>query len=230
MSAFDYTEVEEKDFDYDIVTDNKEVEKELNKDSKIELDKNVQYIVGYENNTFLPNNKMTRQEVATILYQIIKDIDKTKKTYNTKSFKDVDESLWSYNYINYVHELGLVNGYYDGTFKPNKNITRGEFAKIISSFFEVTSTKSNLTDIDGHWAKSFIQTCVANEIMVGYPDNTFRPENEITRAEVIVTINRLLGVSIDEKYLDTIGNKFTDLDKNHWAYYHIIHASSKVNN
>ena len=124
----------------------------------------------------------------------------------------------------------MLTGYPDGTFKPNNKITRAEFAVIVSKFFETKTTDMNFKDVKAdHWAKKYVDSLVANNMMGGYPDGTFKPEQPITRAEVVTVINKAINRTPDKGAIDANPEnekKYKDLKKNHWAYYDVIEAST----
>jgi hypothetical protein len=97
-------------------------------------------------------------------------------------------------------KLGVIKGYEEGTFKPNANITRGEFAAVIARTFNIgTGTvKASFNDIDGDWAKDAIMALASNGIINGYEDGTFRANNYITRAEIVAIISRIIELSTVE--------------------------------
>ncbi|OAS24549.1 S-layer homology domain-containing protein [Paenibacillus oryzisoli] len=110
-----------------------------------------------------------------------------------KEFKDV-ESHWAKTTIEKFVRMGVLTGYEDGSVKPDGTISRAEFATIISRVFGLTGNNTRLSDINGHWAANAIQALAANGIIDGYPDGSFRPENTITRAEIISIISKLVNL------------------------------------
>lgn len=98
---------------------------------------------------------------------------------------DIDNH-WSKDWVNKAIKLGFVAGYSDGTFKPDRSITRAEFATMINRAMKITSSeKSTFSDVsDKDWFKSQVETSIAAGFFSGYPNNTFKPNNPITRQEV----------------------------------------------
>ncbi|MDU2294104.1 MAG: S-layer homology domain-containing protein, partial [Peptococcus niger] len=163
-------------------------EGDLNKDD------HYQYLVGYPDGTFAPNRGMTRAEVATMFTRLLKDRPVKGKAYKV-ALSDVHAGDWYADTVGYAVEKGIVSGYPDGSFKPNQAITRAEFASIASRFAELTESKDlSFSDLDAsHWGYKAIRLAASNGWISGYPDNTFRPEQAITRAEVTSITNRMLN-------------------------------------
>ncbi len=191
------------------------------------------YITGYHNDEFRPDNKITRAEAATIISRALTDYDSAQE-YNS-DYSDVDNQTWYYNVIGYMQEADLIKGYKDGSFRPDDNITRAEFASIISRVKELKEkSEMSFTDIKGHWAESDILKMKNRKWVNGYSDNSFKPENPITRAEAVKMVNNVIGYVIDNEYIDTnyfSMRRFKDLNKSHWAFYEIMTATNiKANN
>lgn len=146
-------------------------------------------IQGYQNRTFRPTNAISREEVATILTHTLK--------YDIKSnaaFVDVAPTRWSFPFVSTISIYGMMKGYPDQTFRPDKPITRAELATALARSFSVTPTTqaSELRDIRNHWAYADIVKLQQAGILSGYPDQTFRPNQTVTRAEAAVMMNRIL--------------------------------------
>ena len=147
------------------------------------------YVGGYDDNTFRPNNDITRAEFVTI---INKYFGFTKA--EGENFTDVNEDAWYYKDVCIGVREGYINGYQDGTFRPNEPITREEAASIVRTITGlVENGSSKFTDDNeiGSWAKKAVYALSDNKIMSGYEDNTFRPKNKITRAEAVATLSRV---------------------------------------
>lgn len=147
-------------------------------------------IGGYPDGTFKPNKTVTRAEFAKMICLAMKwSLDEPSEA----SFKDVPKSNWTYRYAETAKANGAISGYSDGTFKPAKNITRAEMAKIVAETLNLPTAHSTLNDADSvWWAKAYIGACVNSGIISGYPDNTFKPNKEATRAEAAKIINGVL--------------------------------------
>lgn len=147
------------------------------------------YVGGYDDSTFRPNNDITRAEFVTI---INKYFGFTKA--EGENFTDVNEDAWYYKDVCIGVREGYINGYQDGTFRPNEPITREEAASIVRTITGlVENGSSKFTDDNeiGSWAKKAVYALADNKIMSGYEDNTFRPKNKITRAEAVATLSRV---------------------------------------
>ena len=113
----------------------------------------------------------------------------------TISFTDIKSSHWAYDSVINLAEKFILNGYLDGTFKPESNITRAEFAKIIvSSTGSVDPyALSTFKDVNNNdWYYSYVSTAYSMGYITGYPDGSFRPNDNITRADICTIVNRVL--------------------------------------
>lgn len=199
--------------------------------SSVELtkEKGKPYITGYDNGTIRPDSAITREEVVTALYRLV--ANKTQ-TEGGAGFSDVSPDSYSYEAINFMLENKVISGYEDGTFRGQNQITRGEFAKIIATL--VPSDKNSsltcpCTDIGQSWAKKYIEKMYSAGWIQGYPDGTFRPDSNITRAEFMVIVNRVLQreAKLDEAMAHQ--NYFTDISPEHWAFADVIEAAVSKN-
>ena len=112
------------------------------------------------------------------------------------TFTDLPSGHWAYNSVNVLAANFILNGYLDGTFKPEENITRAEFAKIIVSATDTldTSSESSFTDVStDDWYYYYVSSAYKNGFIKGYPDGTFRPNDYITRADICTIVSRSLG-------------------------------------
>lgn len=154
------------------------------------------YIVGYSDGTVRPEQNITRAEVTTVFFRMITDELRAENWTQGNDFSDVKAGSWYNNAISVMEEMGVVNGYSDGTFKPNNSITRAEMAKIAAVFAELTGdpvvSDILFNDIDGHWAEEYIETAASIGWIQGYSDGSFRPNQNITRAEFMAMVNRML--------------------------------------
>jgi hypothetical protein len=137
-------------------------------------------ISGYANSTFRPSATITRAEFAKM---ICLTMGWELANPATPSFTDVAKDSWAYRYIETAKANGVIGGYQDGTFRPTRQITRAEIANIVVGTLNLTTGDSTLTDIDSHWAKDLINSCVKAGIVSGYQDGSFKPNNTATRAE-----------------------------------------------
>ncbi|MYL49335.1 hypothetical protein GLV98_07550 [Halobacillus litoralis] len=146
-------------------------------------------LTGYKDGTFQPDVNITRAEAATVISREL-ELEKIGS-----DFTDVSEDHWASGYIGAAAKANILSGYKDGTFHPNENLSRAEMATIVSRAYQLQGQTDIFSDTKGHWADSYIQTLAANNITVGYPDGTFKPEQEITRAEFASFVARVLEES-----------------------------------
>lgn len=199
------------------------------KDPKDKLikDEHSAYIVGYPNGQFRPNNTITRAEAAAMLARL----SKNQTVRRTMNFSDVRYGDWFYNAVNIGVSEGFIKGYFDGKFRPNEPITRAEFAAAISTYADNAESEHKFKDVKG-WSAGYVDTAYANGWMKGYDRNTFRPNNYLTRAEAVATINRMLNRRPDKKFIDkelltyTTRNKFfSDVNGRDWFFYDVYEAT-----
>lgn len=179
------------------------------------------YMQGYQDKTFKPENNITRAEMAVILANLDK-FAKVDKEYTT--FKDVPTKHWAAWAIAYVTSKGYFKGYEDNTFRPGNYITRAELSVVLCKYLELNANNSALTDlidINGHWAKGYINMLSSKGYIKGYSDKTFKPNNNVRRSECTALINRALGLEGPEDS----ESRFVDVDKSHWAYKDILIAT-----
>lgn len=187
------------------------------------------YIVGYADNTVRPNNSITRAEVATIFFRLLNDDVRQENLSRSNSFTDVNHGDWYNTAISTMAALGILDGYSDGTFRPNEPITRAEFAAIAARFDEnTTSGSASFSDLTGHWAASEISKAYKNGWVTGYSDGTFRPDQAITRAEAVTLINRVLERELPDgaALLDDMNVWIDNLDSGKWYYLDIQEATN----
>lgn len=179
------------------------------------------YIQGRREDTFAPDAYITRAEAAGLIARIISD---QRDAQNQSSFNDIKPTEWFYNSVVSLAEKGIINGYQNGEFRPQNNITRAELSAILSKFIYDKSYGNNTvySDIDENdWFYIPVLKMINNGYITGYDDNTIRPDQPITRAETITIINRMLNLA----YSAEKDNPFTDVDMSHWAYKEILAAA-----
>ena len=187
------------------------------------------YVIGYPDGTVHPNGQITRAEVATIFFRLLRDEVRDGAFTTSNTYSDVAYGKWYNNPISTMSALGIITGYPDGTFKPDKPITRAEFAAIAARFDETQSGKSaTFSDVIGHWAAKEIGIAYYNDWIKGYPDGTFKPDQNITRAEAMTLINRVLERKPESPAdLLTNMNKWTDnMDTSKWYYLDVQEATN----
>ena len=191
-------------------------------DSKLNLVDHLAYMKGYPDLTFGPDRNMTRAEVTMMFARLLKDRPEANKVY-AMPYSDVTKADWYAYAVSYMTENKLIMGYPDGTFRPNNPISRAEFAAIASRFDQLKPGLSlPFNDVKaGHWAYDVIASAADKGWVNGYPDGSFKPENKITRAEVVSTTNRMLNRYADLAFAKAHKNELApmrDMDESHWAY------------
>jgi len=155
------------------------------------------YLIGKGDGLIHPQGNITRAEVATIFFRLITDEYRAEVWSQTNLFPDVVLQNWFNNAVSTTTNANIFLGFPDGTFAPNKTITRAELATAIGRFMEVSvntrSTESGFSDVSDHWARTYIDAATNHGWVHGYPDGTFRPDQPITRAETSAIINRIFG-------------------------------------
>ena len=183
------------------------------------------YIYGYEDSTFRPEGNMTRAEAAAMIARL-QGLDLSNKA--RPDFMDV-RSGWYNAAINAVVNAGYMKGYPDGTFRPDGKITRAEFAQMIKAIDKANSATAPFADVKGHWAEAAINQAYANDRIAGYPDGTFRPNDQITRAEAVTIFNKLYDRHVEEPGIADVKSRlveFNDINRGHWAYFQVVEASN----
>ena len=167
-----------------------------------------------------PQGKITRAEVATIFFRMLTDESRNEYWSQSNDFTDVAADAWYNNAISTMANAGILDGYEDGSFHPNGYITRAEFATIAVRFFDLSYQGEDLfPDIDGHWAQDYINQAADAGIIEGYPDGTFGPQKQITRAEAVTLVNRTLDRHPDpDHFLEDMLVWPDNLDTEAWYY------------
>lgn len=184
------------------------------------------YVYGYPDGSFKAENGITRAETAAIFARALTDY--VEGTAYTGSYSDVADD-WYTNYVNFLSTRGVITGYEDGTFRPDNNITRREFTAMITRLGEVLEANgTGFPDVaDTDWAADNIYTAATKGLVNGYEDGTFRPDNNITRAEAVKIVNAYLGRGTDAAGLANADyTTFPDVTTSHWAYFEIIEAAN----
>ena len=189
----------------------------------------IGYINGYPDGSVKPEGDITREEITSILYRITNHAYEKPFVATGDAFPDVEAGRWSAHDIEYMADKEIIYGYPDGEFKPSRNLTRAEFAALIFRFtgIEKADTKNPFSDFDNaHWAYDEILALTNSGLIEGYPDKTYKPENNITRAEVMTVINKLLGRKPLESYVKTLEfNPYNDLYEDEWYYVTVLEAT-----
>nr|WP_186438555.1 S-layer homology domain-containing protein [Cohnella terricola] len=149
---------------------------------------------------------------ADLVKTIESKVAEAKEVNATMDFADT-QGHWAEKTIDIFVQLNLINGYKDGTFRPNNPITRAEFAAFLNRAFNIqggSHTSVVLKDIGDSWAKDEIENLVAAGVINGYTDGTFKPNQTITREEMVVMLSRIVNLNNLEK--DTTKGNFNDLN------------------
>lgn len=191
-------------------------------------DDHVNYIMGYPDGTVRPDQSITRAEVATIFYRLLTEEARAQIWSSDNIYPDVKSEDWFYIAICTLTKGGILKGYPDGSFRPDRPITRAELATIITRFdsqFGVLKVTENFEDVSGHWSEYYVEFSATRGYVLGYPDGTFRPDQPITRAETVTMVNRCLDRAVDEEGLCEGYTVWPDNPKGDWYYYDMIEAT-----
>lgn len=186
------------------------------------------YLLGYEDGTVRPNGNISRAEVATVLFRLLKDDVRTQNLTKDNAYSDVPDTAWYSTAVSTLSKMGVISGYPDGTFRPNAPITRAEFAAMIARFDETAkSADTPFTDISGHWAENAIGKAYGNGWVEGSSKTVFCPESNLTRAETATLLNRVLH-RLPEKESDLLANQIAwpDNPETFWGYLTIQEATN----
>lgn len=185
------------------------------------------YLAGYPGGTFGPDQNMTRAEAAQMFYNLLLE----KDVEITVEFEDVPADAWYAKPVNTLASLGILSGVGDGQFDPDRSITRAEFTVIAMKFANTSGGGVNIfSDVnEDDWFYSAVVDSTQYGWINGYPDGTFRPEATISRAEVTVIVNHMLGRAADRPYViahEEELNTFGDVNRGHWGYFHVAEATN----
>ena len=206
----------------------KECLKPLNPDDQpiLNATRHLKYLTA-ENNQIRPDVPLTRGELAEMLYALV---DASNKNANRESlFADVVGKPCA-KAVDYLASYGILGGYTDGTFRPDDSVSRAQFAVLLHRFQfaspmgQYGETASFADVSNNYWAAEYIHSANILGWMSGYSDRRFYPNREITRAQAVVTINRMLGRDESHTDAEKASNPFSDLDAEHWAYKNILEA------
>lgn len=191
-------------------------------------DDHYAYIVGGPDGTVRPNDSMTRAGVATIFFRLLKDSVRDANLLTGCTYTDVPDGHWANTAISTMTGLDIVRGYDAAAFGPGDPITRAQFAAICARFDTGKSNGSRtFSDIEGHWAKAYIERAAELGWISGFQDGTFRPDAYITRAQAVTMINRMLNrVPEDPSDLLPGMNVWPDCGPGDWFYLAIQEATN----
>lgn len=185
------------------------------------------YVIGYPEGDVRPENFISREEITTIFFRLMKDEERNAIMLKTNEFSDITADRWSNTAISTMENGGYVSGYPDGDFRPEDFITRAEFATIAARLEgKSDAVLYGFADVKNHWAKDYIASAAASGWITGYEDGTFRPENYITRAEAMAIINRMLNRFVKADGLHSDAVLWPDNDEAKWYYYAVEEATN----
>ena len=192
------------------------------------------YIIGYPDGTVKPAGNITRAEVATIFFRLLTDDARDLFWATENEYSDVAANQWFNNAISTLSNAGIINGYEDGTFRPNAPITRAEFAKIAASFFNYAEAEYQglFSDVPANkWYALYVEAASDLGLVTGYPDGTFLPEKSITRAEACTIVNRTIERNPHEDQLHEdmivwVDNPAPGEDGHEWYYEQVQEATN----
>ncbi len=189
------------------------------------------YIVGYPDGRIRPENNITRDEVATIFFRLLTDDTRGIYWSQVNHYIDVPQDLWSNNAISTLTNAGILGG--DGTayFRPEDYITRAEFATIAARFSDAVSSGSGkFRDVNGHWSEEYVEIAAEEGWIQGYEDGTFKPDQNITRAEAMTIVNNVLGRKVHASGLLPGMTSWSDnRDTSEWYYAAVQEAANTHN-
>ena len=184
------------------------------------------YIAGYSDGSFSPQGNITRAEVATIISRLGTGFDENQQY--THAFIDCPNGIWYEKYVSFCSGRGYINGYADGTFQPQGNITRAEFATILVRVFGYGRLVgvNVFSDIGGHWAEGYISVLYSAGITVPDKNGNFRPDEMLTREDAVMMINKCLSIIPDRaSIIESIkknGYRFNDLPQYSDSFFDIM--------
>ncbi len=186
------------------------------------------YMKGYSDGSFKPSGNITRAEACTVIARLAAGSDEAVPAPAASRFSDVDVNAWYAKYICYLDSLGYL-GAYSGTYSPDQYITRAEFVELVAPLNKAPATQEApvFSDVPAdHPRYNVIMEIAKSGVVGGYSDGTFKPDANITRAEVTKVINVALGrIAFDNTICVKNYQYFTDVDESHWAFDHILEAT-----
>lgn len=185
----------------------------------------IKYIFGYPDGNLLPEGNITRAEAAAIAVRL-KDISTTDMS--KANYVDLKEGAWYLPYINAALKYNLLDAEGD-KIRPDDPITRAEMARLLSPIDKTNDLRSDFQDIIGHRYEKEINQAYGNKRIIGYPDGSFKPDNNITRAEAVIMFNNIFNRVPDKDFInknEVLLVKFKDLKKDYWAYYELAEAAN----
>ena len=192
--------------------------------------KDLTYIIGYPDESVRPDASMTRAEEATVFYRLYDgEYPAFTRRMSNGTFEDVKADYWFYKEVEMLYNIGIVDGTEEHKFAPDAPVTRAEFAVMAAKFANLDYEGGNIfEDVPaGHWAYSYINAAANAGWVKGYPDGSFRPDEPISRAEVVTLVNGMINRSVTLGKLKELSVKcpYNDLVEKHWSYCDLMEAT-----
>lgn len=192
--------------------------------------KDLTYIIGYPDESVRADASMTRAEAAAVFYRLYdSEYPAFERRMSNNTFDDVKTGRWFYKEVETLYKIGIVDGTNEHRFEPDAPVTRAEFAVMAARFAGLDYKGGNIfEDVPaGHWAYSYINAAAGAGWAEGYPDGTFRPDEPISRAEVVRLVNGMINRSVTLDKLKELGVKcpYNDLAEKHWGYCGLMEAT-----
>lgn len=152
---------------------------------------------------------MTKEEVT---------VPEEKEPESKENYSDMNSEHWAYESVSKLSEKGVINGFDDGTFKPDNTVTREQFVKMLVTAFEINGeSDSSFSDVDkNRWSAPFIEKAVASGITNGVSDKLFAPEAFVTRQDAAVMLYRICNaknISLTGTAVPTDADEVSDYAK-----------------
>jgi len=184
------------------------------------------YIRGCGDNNLKPDDKLTRAEMAMVLYNLL--TAHTQEPFEQKQvFADVDTNAWYAKAVAYLYDKGIVRGYEDKTYRPNVRITYAEMVVLVSRFDNLNAAEAHsFSDVAGaHWAKHYLESAEQKGWMHKHGGEVFHSDSYVTRAEMMVVVNKALNRRVRREDLLPNMPAWSDVSPEHWAYADIMEAA-----
>lgn len=196
--------------------------------ARLDTENHMAYIVGYPEGTIKPEVEITRAEVAMVFFRLLATETRIENWSQDNYFSDIFAEDWYNTSISTMVNAGIISGYPEGDFAPNMPITRAEFATMAVRFLDDTKDGVDVfSDISGHWAEDSIKRAAAEGWIVGYEDGTCHPDSNMTRAETMAIMNRMLGrdkIMAEDLHEDMV--RWSDNPSDAWYYEAVQEATN----
>lgn len=129
---------------------------------------------------------------------------------------------WAQKPIQALVDKGIIDGYPDGTFKPDQPITRAEFSKLVAKAFKYQpANQGYFSDTADHWAKPYINEVASQKVMNAFSDGTFRPQDQLNRSQMATFLTRIVNLGKPEEKYEPWSTSFSDVTADNWAFQNI---------